>query len=129
MKNHIYIYSPSSAVRDKAGFKRGLKRLRALGYEVEVDETALSTHQRFAGDDKTRLAAIHRAASSGADIALISRGGYGLSRILPDINYTVIEKAISTGTQFVGLSDFTAFVFQLLGFLSFNISIFFINIV
>ena len=109
MKNHIYIYSPSSAVRDKAGFKRGIKRLRALGYEVEVDETALSTHQRFAGDDKTRLAAIHRAASSGADIALISRGGYGLSRILPDINYTVIEKAISTGTQFVGLSDFTAF--------------------
>ncbi|MGZ8252942.1 MAG: LD-carboxypeptidase, partial [Methylophilaceae bacterium] len=61
------------------------------------------------GDDKTRLAAIHRAASSGADVALISRGGYGLSRILPDINYTAIEKAISTGMQFVGFSDFTAF--------------------
>jgi muramoyltetrapeptide carboxypeptidase len=109
VKKHIYIYSPSSAVRDKASFKRGVKRLETLGYEVEVDEASLSIHQRFAGDDQTRLVAIHRAASSGADIALISRGGYGLSRILPNINYKAIEKAISTGTQFVGFSDFTAF--------------------
>lgn len=109
MKKHIYIYSPSSAVRDKASFNRGLKRLKTLGYEVEVDEAALTTHQRFAGDDENRLAAIHRAASSNADVALISRGGYGLSRILPNINYKAIEKAISTGTKFVGFSDFSAF--------------------
>lgn len=109
MKKHIYIYSPSSAVRDKASFKRGIKRLEVLGYEVEVDEAALSTHQRFAGDDEMRLAAIHRAAASGADVALISRGGYGLSRILPGINYKAVGKAIAKGTQFVGLSDFTAF--------------------
>lgn len=114
MKNHIYIYSPSSAVRDKAAFKRGLKRLAALGYEVEVDKSALTTHQRFAGDDQTRLAAIHRAASSGADVALISRGGYGLTRILPSINYKAVEDAISKGMQFVGFSDFTAFQMALL---------------
>ena len=109
MKKHIYIYSPSSAVRDKASFKRGLKKLTAMGYEVEVDEAALITHQRFAGDDQTRLAAIHRAANSGADIALISRGGYGITRILPDIDYSAVANAISKGTQFVGFSDFTAF--------------------
>ena len=108
MKNHIYIYSPSSAIRDKASFKRGVKRLQALGYEVEIDEAALSKYQRFAGDDDTRLAAIHRAAASGADIALISRGGYGLTRILPAINYKALAKAIDKGTQFVGMSDFTA---------------------
>ena len=114
MKKHIYIYSPSSAVRDKAGFKRGLKRLETLGYEVEVDEAALSIHQRFAGDDEMRLAAIHRAASSGADVALISRGGYGLTRILPNIDYNAVAKAISKGTHFVGFSDFTAFQMALL---------------
>lgn len=108
MKKHIYIYSPSSAVRDKAAFKRGVKRLTALGYEVELDESALSSHQRFAGDDETRLAAIARAAASGADVALISRGGYGLTRLLPHINYKALEKAVSRGTRFVGLSDFTA---------------------
>ena len=64
---------------------------------------------RFAGDDETRLAAIHRAAASGADIAIITRGGYGLTRLLPDIRYKAVAKAIDKGLQFVGLSDFTAF--------------------
>ena len=109
MTKHIYIFSPSSAVRDKAAFKRGVARLKALGHEVEIDEAALATHQRFAGDDATRLAAIGRAAASGADVALISRGGYGLTRILDALPYKPVAKAIAHGTEFVGLSDFTAF--------------------
>jgi len=106
--SHIYIYSPSGAVRDKAAFRRGLKHLRALGHEVEVDADALSSHLRFAGDDATRLAAITRAAASGADVALVTRGGYGLTRLLPALPYAALAKAIDAGTQFVGLSDFTA---------------------
>lgn len=109
VSKHIYIYSPSSAVRDKAAFRRGVKRLKALGHTVEIDEAALSSHQRFAGDDETRLAAIGRAAASGAQVALISRGGYGLTRILDAIPYKAVAKAVSRGTEFVGLSDFTAF--------------------
>lgn len=109
MTKHIYIFSPSSAVRDKAAFRRGLARLKALGHEVEVDEAALATHQRFAGDDATRIAAIGRAAASGADVALISRGGYGLTRILDALPYKTVAKAIARGTEFVGLSDFTVF--------------------
>ncbi|OIP14644.1 MAG: LD-carboxypeptidase [Comamonadaceae bacterium CG_4_9_14_3_um_filter_60_33] len=109
MKKHIYIYSPSGAVRDKAAFKRGLARLQALGHEVEVDPDALTSYQRFAGDDATRLTAIHRAAASKADVALISRGGYGLTRILPGIQYKQVAKAVAQGMQFVGISDFTAF--------------------
>jgi muramoyltetrapeptide carboxypeptidase len=113
-KKHIYIYSPSGAVRDKAAFKRGVKRLTILGYDVEVDVDALSSFQRFAGDDEVRLAAIHRAAASGADVAMISRGGYGITRILPNIRYKAVAKAIDKGTQFVGISDFTAFQLALL---------------
>lgn len=106
---HIYIYSPASAVRDKAAFKRGIARLKAQGHDVEVDTDALATHTRFAGDDATRLAAIHRAAVSGADVALISRAAYGFTRILPGIQYKKVAKAIERGTRFVGMSDFTAF--------------------
>lgn len=109
MKKHIYIYSPSGAVRDKAAFKRGVARLQALGHEVELDADALSRHQRFAGNDETRLASIHRAAASKADVALMSRGGYGLTRILPGIHYKKVAKAIEQGMLFVGISDFTAF--------------------
>ncbi len=108
-RSRIYIFSPSSAVRDKPAVRRGIARLRALGHEVEVDPAAFATHMRFAGDDETRLAAIERAATSGADIALITRGGYGLTRLLPRLPYKQIAKAIKGGTSFVGLSDFTAF--------------------
>ena len=107
--SHIYIFSPSSAVRDKAAFKRGVKRLESQGHQVEIDPNALSSDMRFAGSDATRLSAIARAAASGADVAMISRGGYGLTRLLPQLPYKAIQKAIERGTQFVGLSDFTAF--------------------
>ena len=106
---HVYVFSPSSAVRDKAAFRRGVSRLKTLGHEVEVDAAALSAHQRFAGDDETRLAAITRASASGADIAIISRGGYGLTRLLPQLPHKAIAKAVAQGTQFVGFSDFSAF--------------------
>ncbi len=112
--SHIYVYSPSSAVRDRACARRGIARLKALGHEVEVDPDAFASHQRFAGDDATRLAAIERAAASGADIALTTRGGYGLTRLLPQLRYKTLAKAIDKGTRFVGLSDFTAFQCALL---------------
>nr|WP_312987694.1 LD-carboxypeptidase [Comamonas koreensis] len=105
---HIYVYSPSGAVRDKKAFKRAVKRLEAMGHQVEVDQDALASSTRFAGDDDTRLAAIARACASGADVAMISRGGYGLSRLLHRLDYEQIAKAVASGTRFVGLSDFTA---------------------
>ncbi len=111
---HIYIYSPSGAVRDKAAFRRGVKRLQAQGHEVEIDPAALASHQRFAGDDETRLAAIARAAASGAQVALTSRGGYGLTRLLPRLPHAELQQAVERGTAFVGLSDFTALQLSML---------------
>ncbi len=108
MNKHIYIISPSGAVRDKAAFKRGIARLISLGHDVEVDEAALKSHMRFAGDDETRIAAIQRASASGANVVLTTRGGYGLTRLLPQLPYKAIAKAVEKGTQFVGMSDFTA---------------------
>ena len=111
---HIYVYSPSGAVRDRAAFRRGVKRLQAMGHEVEVDPDALASFERFAGDDATRLAAIGRAAASGAGVALTSRGGYGLTRLLPGLPYKALARAAAKGTRFVGLSDFTALQLALL---------------
>ncbi len=106
---HIYIYSPSGAVRDKAAFKRGVQRLKTLGHEVEIDPAALTSVQRFAGDDAQRLQSFARAAASGADVAMITRGGYGLSRSLAELPYKAIAKSIERGMLWVGMSDFTAF--------------------
>jgi len=112
--SHIYIVSPSSAVRDKPAFRRGVARLKALGHEVELDPAARTHHQRFAGDDETRLAALARAAASGADVVLISRGGYGLTRLLERLPYKAIARSIAQGCRWVGLSDFTALQLALL---------------
>lgn len=108
MSLHIYVYSPSGAVRDKNAFRRGVRFLEKQGYAVEIDAGALTRSQRFAGVDAERVEAISRAAMSGADVALISRGGYGITRILGEIHYDLIAQAIDRGTQFVGFSDFTA---------------------
>lgn len=108
-KKSIYLFSPSSAVRNKPAVRRGIARLKAMGHDVQLDPDLFATHMRFAGDDATRLAAIERAAASGTDVALITRGGYGLTRLLPHIKYKAVAKAIDKGTRFVGLSDFTAF--------------------
>ncbi len=108
MPQHIYIYSPSGAVRDKQAFRRGVKRLQAMGHTVEVDAAALASHQRFAGTDEARVQAVARAAASGAHVALIARGGYGLTRILPALAFDAMARAIEGGMRWVGFSDFTA---------------------
>lgn len=105
----IYIYSPSGAVRDKAAFRRGLRALTRMGHDPVVDPSALSTSTRFAGSDDERIAAIARAAASGAQASLITRGGYGLTRLLPRLPYKTIAKSIDRGMAWVGFSDFTAF--------------------
>ena len=106
--SHIYLISPSSAVRTKAAVNRGVKRLQALGHTVELDEAVFARDTRFAGDDATRIAAVTRAAASGADMVMTTRGGYGLSRILPQLPYKAMARSIKKGTQWVGFSDFTA---------------------
>lgn len=104
----IYVYSPSGAVQDRAAFRRGIKCLQKRGHDVTIDTDALARSTRFAGDDESRLQAIARATISKADMALISRGGYGLSRLLPHLDYPAIAAAIDGGLQFMGFSDFTA---------------------
>lgn len=111
---HIYIYAPSGALRDKAALRLAVKRLSKMGHDVELDPDALSTDQRFAGDDDTRLLAISRAAASGADIVMPTRGGYGLTRLLKNLPYKAIAASIKSGSRWVGQSDFTALQMGLL---------------
>ena len=105
----IYVYSPSGAVNDKPAFQCASRFLTQQGHRVEIDPAALQRAQRFAGDDAVRLTAIARAAGSRADVALIARGGYGLTRLLPKLPYRTIQRSIDRGMAWVGFSDFTAF--------------------
>ncbi|MEP7058121.1 MAG: LD-carboxypeptidase [Caldimonas sp.] len=110
----ITLYSPSGIVVNATPLRRAARRLAALGYTVEVDAAALAKHQRFAGDDATRLDAIHRVAASAPSIAMATRGGYGLSRLLDAIDWKLVARSVERGTRWVGHSDLTALQLGLL---------------
>jgi muramoyltetrapeptide carboxypeptidase len=105
----LRLFSPSGVVAQAALLRRATGRLAALGFAVAADEAALARHERFAGDDETRLAAIHRTAASGASIAMATRGGYGLTRLLERIDWKKVARSVERGLRWVGHSDFTAF--------------------
>lgn len=109
--NGIYIISPSSAVFDAETLARAQSTLEQLGFSSVLDSAALLQHQRFAGTDEERANAFERALVGDHSIVLASRGGYGLSRLLPRLNWQAIA---DSGKRFVGHSDFTAFNLALL---------------
>ncbi|MBA2723062.1 MAG: LD-carboxypeptidase [Methylibium sp.] len=105
----LTLHSPAGRVARGAELTRALRHLRKLGFDAQLDEAARAGHQRFAGDDDSRLAALHRVAGDGRDIALAARGGYGLTRLLDRIDYALIARSIDAGKRWVGHSDCTAF--------------------
>ncbi|MBB3193863.1 LD-carboxypeptidase [Roseateles terrae] len=104
----LILYTPSGVLATTPPLRRAAKRLGALGFNVTIDEAATAKHQRFAGDDETRLAALHRVAKAAPDVALATRGGYGLTRLLDQINWKQMGRSVEKGTRWVGLSDLTA---------------------
>jgi muramoyltetrapeptide carboxypeptidase len=110
----LIIYSPSGVVAAAKPVRRAARRLGKLGFEVEVDEAALLRQQRFAGDDDTRLETLHRVARARPDIALATRGGYGLTRLLDRLDWRLLAGSAEAGTRWVGYSDLTALQMGLL---------------
>ena len=110
----LTLYSPSGVVAQPATLRRAAKRLAAMGFAVTIDEAALARAQRFAGDDATRLAALHRVAAQAPSVAMGTRGGYGLTRLLDRIDWKRIARSVEAGTRWVGHSDLTVLQLGLL---------------
>jgi muramoyltetrapeptide carboxypeptidase len=110
----LTIYSPAGVIVRPPALRLACRRLKALGFEARLDADALARHQRFAGDDDTRLAAIHRVADEAPSIALASRGGYGLMRLLDRIDWPLLGRSVERGTRWVGHSDLTSLQMGLL---------------
>lgn len=104
----LIIFAPSGVLAEPPAARRAVKHLCSLGFAAELDSAALARHQRFAGDDATRLAALHRVADAAPSIALALRGGYGMTRLLDHIDWTRVARSIERGTRWVGHSDITA---------------------
>jgi muramoyltetrapeptide carboxypeptidase len=110
----LTLFTPSGVLLKAAPLRLASKRLSAMGFEVQVDEAALAKQQRFGGSDEVRLAALHRIATESPSIALATRGGYGLTRLLDRLDWKKLTRSIERGTRWVGYSDMTALQMGLL---------------
>ena len=110
----LLLFSPAGALRSVVPLRRAAKRLATLGFDVAIDPAATLKAQRFAGDDDARLAALDRVAAARPSVALATRGGYGLSRLLDRIDWKGIARSVASGTRWVGMSDMTSLQLGLL---------------
>jgi muramoyltetrapeptide carboxypeptidase len=105
-KPGIGFIAPAGQVVDAEALERAVAYFRARGWRVVVPAAVTRATHRFAGTETQRLAALHAmAARTDVEVVLAVRGGYGLSRLLQDIDYGLLARS---GKRFVGHSDFTA---------------------
>lgn len=103
----IAIVAPGGYAPDEAAFLRALENLKALGCVVHNYYEPKDKFQRFGGTDEARLRQLQSAVENPeVQIILALRGGYGLSRLLPMLDF---KKMAASGKLFVGHSDFTPF--------------------
>jgi muramoyltetrapeptide carboxypeptidase len=104
----LHVYAASGVELRTDALRRARTRLTALGFDVTLDASVRARHQRFAGDDATRLATLHRVADAAPSIAMACRGGYGITRLLDDVDWKRLARSVARGTRWVGYSDVTA---------------------
>ena len=110
----LRVFAPSGVELRAAALKLARQRLTALGFDVTVDASVRARHQRFAGTDEARLATLYRVADAAPSVAMACRGGYGLSRLLDQIDWPRLARSVEQGTRWVGFSDLTALQLGLL---------------
>ncbi len=113
--NKIHLIAPSGASLDTRSPLAGIEWLKQQGCAVLNSDCVNRVEQRFAGSDADRLAEINQLANISPNTTVVAmRGGYGLHRILPGIEWSAIAKTIKDGLQICGHSDFTVFQLGLL---------------
>jgi muramoyltetrapeptide carboxypeptidase len=108
----IAIVAPGGYAPDDIAFNRALERLTGFGCKLRNYYQSDAKFLRFGATDAGRLAQLHAAAADPeVQVVMALRGGYGMSRLLPQID---LDALAQSGKLFVGHSDFTALQMALL---------------
>jgi len=101
----VGVIAPASGLSAE-DFDKALQNLADLGFKTKVGKHARRKTGFLAGTDKERLEDLHWAFSDKEiDAVWCVRGGYGISRLLPAVDYNLIKK---NPKIFIGYSDVTA---------------------
>ncbi|MGZ5198930.1 MAG: muramoyltetrapeptide carboxypeptidase [Telluria sp.] len=102
----LAIAATGGAAPDNAAVERGIARLREQGVVVHNYYDHAQVDQRFGGTDEGRLAQLNAAiADPEVQVVMALRGQYGITRLLPRIDFRAIA---DSGKIVVGYSDLTA---------------------
>lgn len=116
----IGLITPSSSITE-AKLEKAIANMKSLGLKVKLGKHVKAQHGYLAGTDSQRLEDLHDMfADPQIDGVWCIRGGYGVGRILPKINYQLIKK---NPKVLIGYSDITALlhaVYQKTGMICFH---------
>lgn len=101
----IALVAPSSGVSDQE-YERAMQNFADLGLKVKVGKYVRAVNGFLAGTDEQRIEDLHWAFGLKEAAAVwCIRGGYGLTRILPRLDYELIRR---NPKLVIGFSDITA---------------------
>jgi len=101
----VGLITPGSYISDEA-LETAVKNLEEEGFVVKLSKNIRAQRGFTAGSDQERLDDLHSMfADTQVDAVWCARGGYGCSRLLPNIDYKLIKR---NPKVFIGYSDITA---------------------
>lgn len=116
----VAVVAPAGSVGEEA-VEKSLQNLESLGLKAKVGGNARVVNGFLAGTDRQRLDDLHAAfADKEVSAVWCVRGGYGATRLLPDIDYDLIRK---NPKILLGYSDITALhlaIWQKTGLVTFH---------
>ena len=101
----VGVIAPASGVSDE-DFEKALQNLTDLGLKTKIGKYVRANNGFLAGTDRQRLEDLHWAfADKEIKAVWCVRGGYGVTRLLPAVNFNLIKR---NPKIFIGYSDITA---------------------
>ncbi|MBC8181216.1 LD-carboxypeptidase [candidate division KSB1 bacterium] len=117
----IGVVSPASRPSDEQKYSNGIQYLKNLGYKVVESRHVLDSYGYLAGKDRDRIDDLNLMfRDSQIDAVFCSRGGYGVPRIIDEIDFNSLQ---NDPKIFVGYSDITSLNLAILaktGLISFS---------
>lgn len=102
----VGINAPSGNVIHFKSVERAAELFGERGWDVTIGEDVYTSFGRFGGSSESARLNDFQQACSDTELVLCARGGYGFSRLLPNLDFNKIK---SNGTWVAGFSDITFF--------------------
>ncbi len=117
---NVALIAPAGPINEES-LIAACKKIESLGFHPKYTKRILEHKGYLAGNDAIRLADLHEAfENSNNDFILCIRGGYGSSRIVDKIDYSLIKR---NPKVFIGFSDITVLlntIWQRTGLVTFH---------